>query len=218
MHWNRSNCGYPSFTDHQWELLVGTLLGDGDIHGRGDTNSHFRVRMTSRSFLEYLDDEFGVLSKGVYLARDAERQYKSAAKNRSSGRQGFVTVNRENYNDLFGFRSCSHPELDELRGWYETGEKRFPDDLTLTPTIAKTWYVCDGWLADEDDSRPRIMIKTSNEADRADYLTNLFADAGFDAGFSRYSVQIPTAETVRLFEWMGEPLPGFEYKWPTHWD
>jgi hypothetical protein len=75
------------------------------------------------------------------------------------------------------------------------------------------WYACDGHLAVEDGANPRVMFKATNEADRPEFLRSLFDAAGFDVGFSRYAVQVPYDETVRLIEWMGEPPPGFEYKW-----
>lgn len=213
MHWNRSECDYPPFSAELWELLTGILLGDGDIHGKRDTNAHFRVRMTNRRFLEFVDRELGILSKGVFLARTAEAQVETAKKNRREGRKGFETVSEENYHELYGLRTCSHPALDEFRDWYRSGEKRYPADLELTPIVTKAWYVCDGWLAREAGNRSRVMFKVTNEAHRPDYLVDLFDRVGFEVGFSRNSIQVPADETERLLDWMGGPFPGFEYKW-----
>jgi hypothetical protein len=134
MHWNRSDCPYPTVGERRREILRGVLMGDGDLHGRRDTNHHFRVRMTSRAFLDHLDDELGVLSKGVYLARSASEQVETARQNQRDGRDGFEVVNPGEYSDLYGLRSCSHPELNDLRRWYDGSEKRFPPDLELTPS------------------------------------------------------------------------------------
>lgn len=210
-HWARSECERPSFTERQTEILVGILMGDGDIHGRANKNPHFRVRMTNRKFLSYLHDCFGILSTGVFLDRDAEYQYNQAAE---SNHEKFAVTNREEYSDLYGLRTRSHPELHDLKRWYSTGQKRFPNNLTLTPTIAKMWYVCDGWLAQEKDSRPRVMIKAANEADRVKYLQELFTEHGFDPHFTRTELQFTTDETERFLEWIGSPPPGFRYKWP----
>lgn len=210
-HWARSECERERFTEHQIEMLVGVLMGDGDIHGKADKNPHFRVRMTNREFLSHLDDSFGVLSTGVFLDRDAECQYRQAAE---SDHRKFTVVNRGEYNDLYGLRTRSHPQLSELKRWYDTGEKRFPNDLTLTPTVAKMWYVCDGWLAKEKDHRPRVMIKATNEANRATYLQQLFGKQGFDPHFTRTELQFTADETAEFLEWIGSPPPGFSYKWP----
>lgn len=215
MHWNRSQCTYPTFSDEQWETAVGLFMRDGDLHGRNGPNPFLRVRMTNERFVRYLDDLFGPLSRGVKLERDAETQYQNALANRAAGVPNFETVTEGAYSDLYGIRTWAHPRLNALRNWYDTGQKRYPDDLELTPTIARMWYVCDGWLAVEQSARPRAMFKVSNEMDRQDYLVDLFADAGFTVGFSREAIQIPADETQRLLDWMGDPPPGFEYKWDS---
>lgn len=213
MHWNRSECEYPSFSNSQWQLLKGLLMGDADIHGLSDTNSHFRLRMTKKRFLEHIDDRLGVLSKGVYLARTAKEQYETAVENQKNGVNGFETVNEEGYTALYGLRSCSHPMINKLGEWYSSGEKRYPKRLDLTPEITRMWYACDGWLAKETNAKPRAMFKVTNESNRSDFLIQLFESKGFSVGFSRQSIQVPHTETVRLLNWMGKPPVDFEYKW-----
>ena len=213
MHWNRSECDYHPFSPQQQEMLQGLLMGDADLHGLGDTNPHFRIRMTNEEFLEYLDRRLGVLSKGVYLARTAQEQFETACQNRSEGRSGFSVVNKSEYNALYGLRTCSHPELNSLRQWYQNGEKRFPKDLRLSPELCRMWYVCDGWLTCEENANSRAMFKVSNEASRSEYLQELFEHAGFDVGFSREAIQVPHTETIKLLQWLGDPPPGFEHKW-----
>lgn len=213
MHWNRSECQYHSFSGRQWEQLQGLLMGDADLHGLSDTNSHFRVRMTNKPFIEYLDSQWGILSKGAYQARSASKQYATAVQNQKRGVEGFDTVNKDEYSALYGIRTCSHPALNDFKEWYSEGEKRFPTDLTLTPEVCRMWYVCDGWLAEESNANYRAMFKVSNEVDRKEYLIELFDEAGFEVGFSRQAIQVPHVETVKLLDWMGSPPPGFAYKW-----
>lgn len=209
-HWARSDCDRPAFTTEQWQTLVGLLMGDGDIHGRTDANPHFRVRITTRRYLDHLREWFGPLGTDVFLERTAAYQADQAER---TDYAPFDTVNRDEYSDLFGFRTRSHPALHELAAWYDTGEKRFPDTLELTPTVAKAWYVCGGWLARAPGGRERAMIKTTNERDRGEYLRSLFTAVGFDPTFSRDPIQFWTQETVALPDWMGDPPPGFGYKW-----
>lgn len=217
MHWNRTRCKRLSFTSAQVELLTGLLMGDGDLHRRGDPNPLFRIRMTNREFLEYLDGCLGVLSRGVFLDRSADEMASQAKSNKAAGLENFETVNEENYNDLYGLRTVSHPDLHQFTDWYSSGTKRFPPDLELTPEIAKMWYVCDGWIASDSRSTDsdRVMVKAKNEADRQEYLVNLFEAVGFKAGFSRYAIQISAEETEDILDWMGPAPPGFEYKWRT---
>lgn len=215
MHWNRSECERKSFTNSQIEILKGLLMGDGDLHRRKDPNPLFRVRMTNQEFLEYLDRTFEELSRGVFLARTATEMAKQARENQQQGLDGFETVNEDNYQELYGLRTVSHPDLKQFVSWYRSGKKRFPTDLRLTPELTRMWYVCDGWLAVDSKSTdsPRVMIKAANEKDRAEYLIELFEEAGFNAGFSRESIQISAHDTPRLLEWMGRAPPGFQKKW-----
>lgn len=192
------------------QRLTGLLMGDGDIHGRADANPHFRIRMTTRPYLAHLREYYGSLGTDVFLERTATYQARQA---RETGHERFQTVNEEEYSDLYGFRTRSHPELHRLADWYDGGVKRFPSDLELTPIVARAWFVCDGWLAREDD-RSRAMIKARNERDRAEFLCSLFEQHGFSPTFSRDSIQFGRADTERFFEWLGEPPPGFAYKWP----
>lgn len=192
------------------EILTGILMGDGDIHGQKDANPHFRVRMTNQDFLIRLNEQFGVLSTGVFLDRTAKQQYRQAT---DSDHEKFEVTNEESYSDLYGLRTRSHPQLHRLREWYETGQKRFPSNLRLTPTIAKMWYVCDGWLAKTADHRPRVMIKAANESSRPEYLIDLLSHHGFHPHFTRTELEFTASETEELLDWMGSPPPGFEYKW-----
>ena len=215
MHWQRSACERVGFTDSQLEHVRGLLMGDADIHGRNDPNPLFRLRMTNERFLHYVDELFGILSKGVSLERTATEMAKQAMENQANGVQGFESVNPSNYSSLYGLRTMSHPDLREFNQWYCSAGKRYPEDLSLTPELCRMWYVCDGWLATDSTStdRPRVMFKCTNERERQPFLTGLFDEEGFDAGFSRDSIQVSAHDTEQLLSWMGPAPPGFEYKW-----
>jgi len=77
--------------------------------------------MTNREFLEYLDDVFGILSRGVYLDRSAEEMANQVLRNQSAGIEGFETVKEDSYNDLYGLRTVSHPNIHPFAEWYKTG-------------------------------------------------------------------------------------------------
>lgn len=207
-HWTLS-CEHPQFTDRQWELIAGTLMGDGTVV-QNEQNKYpiFKLAMTTREFLEWFDDEMGILSTGVSL-------FETGSDNASRAKKtGFTTtVNEENYNDMYVCRSRTLPDLVPFREWYRSGEKRFPDRLELTPLVAKLWYCCDGYS--KQTNPPVATLGVANEIDRKEYLRNLFDDAGFSITFDDKSVVLSTDESRRFFDWIGDPLPGFEYKWPV---
>jgi len=217
-HWHHSPDHRPSFTDHQREIITGLMMGDGCIN-KGSNNPILQVNMTSPNYLEHLDEQFGCLATGVKFRT-------TAAENAKVARDGGLRPNAkaENYSDQYIFRSRSLPELEEFADWYKTGKKMWPEDIELTPTVLKHWYCGDGnW----NNSRYKsyIRIGMSNEIDNTDKVDKIFTNAGLPAP-SNYDIyerksggQIGVAEftveqSKQLWEYMGNPLPDFEYKWP----
>jgi len=199
------------------ELLTGMLMGDGSIN-RSSKNSWFQTEMITKPFLEWLDSELGWLSTGVRLKHTASE---GAKKCRDSGFS--PNAKAENYSDVYRLRSRCHPDLQPLADWYASGKKVFPNDIELTPTVLKMWYVSDGYY-DNHGAAKRITIGMSNEVDRRDNIEQLFENVGFEIsnwniserkdGSKRCNAQFTKDESQRLFEYMGESPAGFEYKWP----
>jgi hypothetical protein len=207
MHWWHGSCPYPDIGERKQEVIVGLLMGDGSIP-TVDGNHSFRVPMINRHFLSWYDEEMSYLTTGVGLVHTAEQL---ASTNRETGFS--PNAERENYHDMYVVRTRTHPYFNELRMWYKTGRKRFPDNIELTPILAKYWYASDGYLDVGRWGRPRIEIKCRNEHGRAEFLVQLFEDVGFSPVFKRHELRFTCDDTERLVEWMGDPLPGFEYKW-----
>lgn len=209
MHWYHGKCPYPEIGSESKDMLVGLLMGDGSIPTR-EANSVFHLPMINRRFLRWFDDQMEVLTTGVSLKKTATEL---ASNNRETGFSS--NAKQEDYHDIYTVWSRTHPLFNQLREWYESGQKRFPADLELTPTVTKFWYLCDGYLDVGQWGRPRLEIKARNERSRADYLVNLFEDIGFAPTYRRHELRFSCDETERLVEWLGDPPPGFEYKWAT---
>lgn len=207
MHWWHGTCPYPEFEPWRKEFFVGLLLGDGSIP-RVDGSRSLRVPMINRRFLRWYDERMGYLTTGVRQVHTAEQLAES---NRVSGFS--PDAEAEDYHDTYVVRTRSHPYFNELREWYSTGEKRFPDDLELTSRLAKLWYVSDGYLDVGRWGRPRVEIKAHSESDRAEFLCDLFRERGFDPTFRRHELRFTCDDTERLLDWLGDPPPGFAYKW-----
>ena len=191
VHWSRSDCSYPTPNEYQHEVLTGVLMGDGTCFESGGNNPRFKVAMITEPFLAWLADLFGPM-----VSEATESKY-------NDGESSIWTLR---------FRSA--PYLNEYLDWYGSGEKRFPENLELSPTIAKMWYVCDGGISKGEQKKwNRIQFSVSNEKDRGDYLCRLFNEHGFDPTLSHHTLRFTTDESKRLLEWMGDPPPGFGYKW-----
>ena len=184
-------------------------MGDGSVPKTND-GSHglFRLPMDNKQFLEWFDHEMGILSTGVVLKKTAAEL---ARNNRESGFS--PNARAENYHDMYTVISRSHPIMRSLRRWYQSGEKRFPESLSLTPRIAKMWYVCDGYLDVQEYGEPRAAIRIRHRDDRQKFFLNLFEEVGLSPSYSRETIRFGVEGTRSFLNWMGNPPPGFEYKW-----
>lgn len=218
-HWSTGSCHYPSFTDHQKEVITGVLMGDGSI-SRSSKNPSLSVGMISENYLKHLDYEFGVFGCGVELMHTAEE---GAKKNRESGFR--ENAKACNYSDVYLFRTRNHPELDEFAQWYSSGEKVWPEDIELTPTVLKHWYCGDGhW--DNRRSQNHIEISMDNEVENTDKVEKMFTNVGLpkptwsicDSEYGKRCIaRFTIDQSHNLWEYMGKPLPDFKYKWPSEY-
>lgn len=217
-HWARSSdCTHPKISAKQKEVLTGVLMGDGSVD-RSSNNPRFSCSSVQKEYLEYLDSLFPIIGLGVKLHRTAEQ---CVERDIDSGFN--KSAKEENYSDIYRWRTMCHPDIQQFSNWYNSGEKSFPKQLSLTPTILKHWYCCDGSYA--DGVRNVIEIGVSNEIDEKDKIKSMFQDSGLgepswnickragNRDGMNGKIYFSSKSTDRLFDYMGEPLPGFEYKW-----
>ena len=210
LHWWHGTCPYPEFSDSERQVFRGLLMGDGSIPTVPDTHS-LRLPMINRRFLEWFDGRMGCLTTGVNLVHTADELAES---NRESGFS--PNARPENYHNTYVVRTRSHPYFNRLRKkWYPDGDKRFPPDLELTPTVATYWYLSDGYLDVGRWGRPRVEVKVRNEHRRPEFLVSLFEGVGISPTLHRHELRFTCDDTEQLLDWMERAPPGFEYKWET---
>lgn len=218
LHLAKSNCSYPNYSRRQKEILTGLLMGDANIDYQSAKNPRWRVSMINRDCLEYLSSIFSEHTTSVKLSSTAEESFENTKKSSI----GHTVTNKNNYSDVYILRSYTNPELREFANWYSSGSKIFPE-IELTPFVAKYWYVSDGSLRIKSGN-PYISFGISNEIDNKKKIQNIFKRAGFDKinffeyqrkdGTTQGSLQIRGSDESRKFlEYIGKPVPGFEYKW-----
>jgi hypothetical protein len=218
-HWlQSSDCQHPPLSQHQREIATGVLMGDGTVN-RGSKNLRLQSEMISRNYLQYIDNQFGVFGNGVSL-------YQTAAESAKECRdRGFSPdADADDYSNLYRWQSMRHPDFNEFGEWYDSGEKMWPDNIKLTPIVLKHWYCGDGYY-DKSGSHNRITIAMANEVDNTDKVDAMFQSVGLPMP-NNYSIQersngsvdcnaVWTVEQSRkLWNYMGDPLPDFSYKWP----
>jgi len=215
-HWTSGSCSHPELSEHQHEVIVGLLMGDGYL-ATDKKNPYMQVRMTSPDYLNCLsEDVFSIISNGVHLKRTATE---CAQRDRESGFN--EDAKAENYSDIYEFRTMCHPGLQKYEKWYSTGEKVFPTDIKLTPTTLKHWFCGDGCLV--NSKWPKITL--CNESSEEEKINNLFNEAGLsdffwnktqkrNSGVKMASIYFREEGARKFYDYIGEPLPGFSYKWP----
>lgn len=204
-HWTKAkDCSHPKLTEEQIDVATGLILGDGTL-SRNYKNAIIQVKMVNEPYLKYLDQLFGIFSLGCNLYATADKQ---AERNRNSGFH--LEASADNYQDVYRWMTRAHPQFNQFRSWYSNGEKVFAEDLNITPTLLKHWYVCDG-----DKQSKRVRIASTNENKNLNKLKSYFHDCDIPSPeTSGDRIYWSTQDSKKVFDFMGEPLPGFEYKWP----
>lgn len=212
-HWVAKPDHYPAFTDTQRNIIIGLLLGDGSLNRQGK-NAHMQVQMTNRKYLEHLDEIFDVLGTGVKRCRTAEESAKNVRNNGLN-----PDAKAENYSDVYEWRTRNHPELNQYRSWYSTEELVWPEEVELTPTVLRTWYISDGSY-----NKNHITISTRNESNNIEKIKRYFKRANLPTPISnsqeiegeqnKCQLRWTVEESTMLFEYMEDAPPDFDYKWP----
>lgn len=213
-HWRWNPEHRPPLSPRLHEVTTGLLIGDGCINDNGG-NANLRVKMITKEFLDHLDKLYGDISAGVELELTAEQ---AASRNRETSFSPDASA--DDYSDVYLFRTRNHPDFNEYREWYESGRKEW-GDIELTPTILKYWYVCDGGkhqshidiaLSKRYFNYVQSMLREKNlpEGKTRTHPANVNGYEDVISGRLRFT----KSESERLWEYMGEPLPGFGYKWP----
>lgn len=213
-HWSASdNCEYPKLTERQHNIIRGLLMGDGCAsYQEAKKNPNIRVGCIVPEYLELLSQEFGILGNGVFLDKTGDEK---AAENRESGWR--PDARGEDYSDQYVFTTMSTPDMWQYRQWYATGTKVWPDDLELSPETLTHWFVGDG---NNQFDYPSIRLSMNNERENLDKVESYFERAGLPTP-DRWGITDEACNAVwnkesseELFEYMEEPVVGYEYKWP----
>lgn len=203
-HLWQTNCSYPEISGYKMEVLRGMLMGDASLY-RQSKLPYFQVRMVNKEFLEHLDTLFSTLSRGISFERSAKESKKALS-------EISPNTNAKNCSDLYLWRTMAHVKFNTFRSWYSSGEKQFPH-IDMSPTVLKYWYVCDGSLDSKYGSY--IRISAYNERSNKEKLFSLFDSTPIEP--SRISkngaISFNKENSIEMLDWMGEPLPGFKYKW-----
>lgn len=201
-HWDKAkDCSYPNMSDKQIDTATGLILSDGTLT-RNYKNPIIQVKMVNKKYLEHLSSLFGVFGLGVKLHKTCDEQ---AQMNRESGfHEGALG---ENYQDVYRWMTRAHPDLNMYRDWYCDEGKVFPEQLSISPQLLKTWYAGDGDLS---NGSIRIASTTQDMENILKYFSNCHIPNPSSTNDRIYWTK---SESEYVFDYMGSSPPGFEYKW-----
>jgi len=202
IHWADNPSHRPTITQHQHDILTGLLMGDGCLF-RKTAEPKMEVIMTCKEYLKYIHKKFGIL--GVGIRQESERT--------------------EDRKPIYAWATRTHHQLREYADWYGEDGKSYPKNTQMNKTILKHWYCCDGYF-DNKNTCWRIRITVNNESGNKDKILSYFEGSNIvspDVWDERETKNRGRACEIRwykdsskkLFEQLGKPLPGFEYKWPN---
>jgi len=200
-HWRFNENHIPELTKKQHEIITGSMMGDGTVVMVGDAKyPQFKLRTNSKEYLKNVRKNMKNITYPITLGQKTENNVKQNK-------------------DMWRIATPNHPELFKYRDWYKTGSKTWPSDLKLTPTIVKHWFVQDGHKKKRGRGRPAIQIALDNERGNKDKIFSYFESSDCptpdrwheDKYNTRVVWNVDKAE--KLWNYMGESLSGYEYKW-----
>lgn len=194
-----------NMTNEMYEVLRGTLLGDGSLLTSKNQNAFFSYTSKSLQHVQFVAKYFDEYKcgKGIYSYDIFDKRT-----NKVYQRNQFVTKR-------------SNTLTKERDKWYINGIKHIPEDLVLTPLMCLLWYIGDGGL-----SNNTITLST-NCFEKEEIETILLPQLSmFEAKIAKcgrskkehniqYVIKIYKRENVVSFlKYIGEcPFEDYKYKW-----
>ena len=218
-HWRYHDDHRPELTQEQWEILTGIMLGDGTAE-RSNDNAKPRIQCNciEREYLEWIDEKLGVMGTGVSIHQSSKS---SAIYARESGFD--ESADAASYSTVYAWATRSHEPFTKFLNWYDdNGVKHLPEDLELTPTVLKHWYCGDGNVK-KLEGYEAFELSTTAPTDgknRSEYLADLFAKFDVTPRINKNgkNVYFDKSDSEKLYSLIGNPVPGYEYKFPTSGD
>lgn len=194
-HWAHGDCDYPPISGRQKELIAGLLAGDGSMRmprerdgGKGEAFPKFELEMTNAEFVEW-------------VARVLEPFTSNVGTRSQTGKR-----------DTTRMYTVGHPDL-QVAGFTEQMAR--PSSLafeyTWTPTTLNALYCTRGSLNWVDGG---ATIRMSVKPRYAHLLERFFRERGWAFNNIRGSeYYLRRADTKAFFNYLGDPFPGFGWKW-----
>lgn len=196
------------------------MLGDASIGGTSSGNPFIQVEMSNKRFLDWINNKLGVLATNVRTSKNKEEL---AKRNFDEGYS--PNCDPEKYEQPYRLETRRMPTLDRYEEWYINREDRhnrkiFPNNINITPLLLSVWFCCDGSKQYQTNNvgSPYIVIYASSHGFEKNKIISWFNDLPYEPRWQdKYGLRFTVEDSVNLWNYMGPPLPGFEYKWPDNY-
>lgn len=181
-----------NISDKLLEIIYGELLGDGHIRPT-QHQAFFQYNTSNKEYCMWLKKQFnndGIKTSKIYKI------------NNGVGVSGNILVS-------FHFKTISTIEFKDIREkWYDN-IKIVPEDLNLTPTIVRHWWIGDGSLSSQKFATNGFLKRD------VDLLVNKLNNIGIKS--KRYkdnTIYVSRKSIKELISFIGKcPVKSYNYKW-----
>ncbi len=180
------------------EFIEGELLGDGSVYVSGKNMAVYSHASKYFEYVCWLDRIFA--SEGLVRSGDIGEY-----------------IHKENGATYYSYKSIACSELRVLYNrWYNSGGKQVPDNIQLTPTILRQWFIGDGSIK-KDGTSVRFSVDNFN-ARSVEILRNEFKRIDIETTIQDKgkTIYVRKKSTLSLFEFMDKSIyseaPCYEYK------
>lgn len=210
-HW-RQSCGYPE--PEEVEVFDGLVMGDGTLkHSHKDSkrlgNQSIEVVSINKEFIDHLYEDYFPFFTEPSVRRSAE-----SSANESISSDVISSAKGSTFRTQYRIVSRAIPFFNKYDVWKTTGDKRWPDNIDFTPKRLRYLYAADGGLSwNKDSLSARSQITSSNETKQMERLSKKLNSIGIDCSTYEDRIMMKPSSTEKFLDYLGEPVPGFEYKW-----
>lgn len=198
-------------SDIEKQILIGELLGDGCLYKDKRCNNskpYFRYTTKHLDYLYFLKKVLPSVSWGTIKKREHKKINKDGGHSIHYELFSHVSDEFEYFYNMF-YLDC---------------KKILPDNLLITPTILRHWYIGDGTFGYFSTGRNRRSWQMSIysccfENDKLNEIViEQLKNVGINAGITRqkkyYRIRVSSYSIENFFKYIGEcPVDCYSYKW-----
>lgn len=129
-----------------------------------------------------------------------------------AGRLTRVRFDEPEKSPIYRLRTPSHWAVETYEDWTDSP----PSEYELSPRAGRVWWAYAGglqWHGDYNSQRTAAI--SALDDGRADWILRVLADVGVDATRAGKRVQWHGEQLREWLAWIGDPVPGAEYKWAS---